>query len=131
VDGESRKSKTFISQAACLSVRGSGDLFGLPQGRSRADGSEDHRGGPVGGGLKAHGTPWEPYDLARGNPPPAANAGSSSVPRSGDSPGQAVADQPLPQQIGHLLPRHALAEPTQADITTSQVIQLEVTRLFA
>jgi hypothetical protein len=69
VDGDAGRVKTFISQAACLSMRGSADLFGLPQGGSQADSSEDPRGGPVGGGLKAHGTLWESYDLARGNNP--------------------------------------------------------------
>jgi len=42
--------------------------------------------------------------------PAAANAGSLSVPGSGDSPGQAFADRPLLQQIGCLL-RWTIAAP--------------------
>jgi hypothetical protein len=64
--------------ASCMlgSVR-----IGWPLGRSQPDGSEDHRGDPINGGLKAHGT------LGVARPPlwgrllvVAANAASWSVP---------------------------------------------------
>jgi hypothetical protein len=61
----------------------------------------------VGGVPERRHAAWESHDLPTGDPSMgvAANAGSSSVPRGRDSPGPAVGEKLLPQQIGALPPQ--------------------------
>ena len=59
----------------------------------------------VNGRLEGHGVAWESHDLPHGTSTSgvAANAGSSNIPPARDSPGLAVVEKLVPQQIGCLL----------------------------